>query len=144
MLKQTILAIASLTTLAVAAVPLTTGAALAQRQPCTAGPYCDNNPGGGSTYECTEPLGHLRRVYEHELEEINNPRHVSIMPICIGEDNVFRTDGNAGALRQSIADNEAIMEALFRRNFGAEDVVGVRMIGPEKVLVIVHQFHNRY
>src|SRR5687767_14966594 len=84
MLKQTILALASLTTLSIAIVPATTGSALAQR--CTAN-YCpDNNPDGGDTYECTDQLGHLRRVYEDELEEITNPNHVSIMPVCIGED----------------------------------------------------------
>jgi hypothetical protein len=142
MLKQTILAVASFATLSIAALPVTTTPALAQ---CTAGPQCpDYNPGGGSTYQCTEPLGHLRRVYEEELEEITNPNHVSVTPICVGEDTVFRTDGNAGALRGAIADNDAIMEALFRKNFGSDDVVGVRMIGDDKVLIIVHQFQNRY
>src|SRR5688572_29208096 len=128
MLKHTILALASLTTLAIAVLPATTGAALAQRQPCT-GAYCDdNNPGGGDTYSCTDQLGYLRRVYEDQLEVIDNPNHVSIMPICIGEDyGVFRNDGNAGALRSVIADNEAMTKALFLKNFGSDDVIGVRM-----------------
>lgn len=143
MLKQTILAIASLTTLAVA---VTTAPALAQRQPCTAGPYCggENNPGGGaSTYSCTEPLGHLRRVYREELEEISNPNHVSIMPICVGESyGVFRNDGNAGSLRTVIAENDAMTKALFRKNFGSDDVVGIRIIGESKVILYVHPFHH--
>ncbi len=137
MLKQTILALASLTTLSIAIVPVTTGSALAQR--CTAN-YCpDNNPDGGDTYECTDQLGHLRRVYEDQLEEITNPNHVSIMPVCIGEDyGIFRSDGNAGALRAAIADNEAIMEALFLKNFGDEDVIGIRMTDDDKAIFYVH------
>jgi hypothetical protein len=40
-----------------------------------------------------------------------------------------------------IADNDAMTEALFRKKFGSDDVVGVRMIGEGKVILYVHPFH---
>jgi hypothetical protein len=146
MLKHTILALVSVATISTTILPATTAPALAQqRVPCTAGPQCDDTPGGGSSYdECTAPLGHLRRVYEEELEAIGNPHDVTVVPICIGEDGMFRNDGNAGTLRLAIADNEALMEALFRKNFGSDDVVGIRIIGDEKAIVYVFPFHHYY
>ena len=76
-----------------------------------------------------------------ELEAIINPNDVSIVPVCMGEDyGVFRNDGNAGALRGVIADNEAIMEALFLKNFGDEDVIGIRMTDDNKATLFVHPF----
>jgi hypothetical protein len=148
MLKTTILALVSLATLSAAILPATTGTALAQRVPCTASPNgCggDNTPGGGDTFdECTAPLGHLRRVYEEQLEDINNPALVSVIPICVGADGMFRSDGNAGTLRLAIADNEAMSEALFRKNFGSDDVVGIRVIDDETVILYVFPFHHYY
>jgi hypothetical protein len=144
MLKQTVVAALTIAVIATSAVPVTTGAALAQARPCTAGAQCPPSEGGSSTYSCTSPISHLRRVYEDELEVIDNPQYVSIMPICETETyGVFRSTGNAGALRSVIADNEAMMEALFRKEFTAEDVVGVRMTGEDKVILFVHPFHRR-
>ncbi len=146
MLKTTILALVSLATLSTAILPATTGTALAQRVPCTASPNgCGGDtPGGDSFDECTAPLGHLRRVYKEEIEEINNPALVSVVPICVGSDGMFRNDGNAGTLRLAIADNEAMTEALFRKNFGSDDVVGIRVIDDEKVILYVFPFHHYY
>ena len=146
MLKQTILALASLTTLSVAIIPATTAPALAQRVICI-NDVCGEpgRPGGGDSYdECTAPLTHLRRVYEEELGAIDNPVNVTIVPICLGADGMFRNDGNAGTLRLAIADNEALMEALFRGNFGSDDVVGIRLVGDDKAIVYVFPFHSYY
>ena len=143
MLKLTLAAALSATALIAAPLPVITGEALAQRQPCTAGPNC---PGGGpsSTYECSDQLGYLRRVYEEELEVIDDPDYVAVVPICMNEDvGIFRTDGNAGSLRTVIADNDAMMEALVDAAFGSDDVVGVRMTGEYKVILYVHPFHKR-
>ena len=146
MLKQTILALASLATLSTAILPATTSSALAQRIPCTASPNgCGEHGRGGDSYEeCTAPLTHLRRVYEEELEAIDNPVNVTIVPICLGADGMFRNDGNAGTLRLAIADNEALMEALFRGNFGSDDVIGIRLVGEDKAVVYVFPFHSYY
>jgi hypothetical protein len=145
MLKQTILAVASVATLAVALIPVTTGSALAQRQPCTS-VRCGggDTPGGDSYDECTAALGHLRRVYEEELEPIANSGNVMIEPICVSEDGMFRNVGNVGTLRVALADNDAIMEALFRKNFGSEDVVGIRMIGDDKAIIYVLPWSRYY
>jgi hypothetical protein len=143
MLKHMILASLTLATLALAPVPVLTGPALAQAQ-CTS-VRCPPNDGPGSTYKCNDQLGYLRRVYEDELEVIDNPDYVSIFPICSTEPyGVFRTDGNAGALRDVIADNDAMTEALFLKNFGADDVVGVRMTGEDKVILYVSLFHKTH
>jgi hypothetical protein len=148
MLKHTILALISVATISTTILPATTAPALAQqRVPCTAGPQCGggDHPGGGDTFdECTAPLGHLRRVYEEQLEDINNPALVSVIPICVGADGMFRSDGNAGTLRLAIADNEAMTEALFRKNFGSDDVVGIRVIDDETVILYVFPFHHYY
>ena len=146
MLKHTILA-ASLAAVTMLPLPVVTGSVLAQRTPsnCTAGAACNPNktPGVTETYRCSDELGYLRRVYEEELEAIEDPLLVSIVPICMGESyGVMRADGNAGALRQTIADNDAMMEALFDKNFRYDDVVGIRMTGEESLILFVHPLHN--
>jgi hypothetical protein len=86
----------------------------------------------------------LRRVYEEELEVIDNPLNVAVVPVCTGEDyGVMRSDGNAGALRQVIAQNDAMTDALDLKNFGSDDVVGIRMTSEDKVILYVHEFHHR-
>lgn len=140
MLKLTLAAALSIGALTIAPLSLTTGSALAQRLPCTAGPNC---PGGSteSTAHCSDELGYLRRVYEEELDVIDDSDLVSVVPICIHESyGVFRADGNAGALRSVIADNDAMLEALLDKDFLPDDVVGVRMTGPQTVILYVFPF----
>lgn len=142
MLKHTILATLTLATLAISPVPVLTGPALAQPN-CTHS-RCPPTDNPGTTYRCTDQLGYLRRVYEDELEVIDNPDYVSIFPICSTESyGIFRTEGNAGSLREAIADNDAMTEALFLKNFGPEDVVGVRMTGPASLILFVHPWGER-
>jgi hypothetical protein len=145
MLKQTILALASLATLSAAILPATTGGALAQAQrPCSS-VRCDGggDPGGGGSVEvCTAPLDYLRRVYVEEIEAVTNPNLVSIVPICLNE-SIMRHQYNGAGLRIAIADNEAMTEALFRKNFGSEDVIGVRMIADDKVILYVQDYSHR-
>lgn len=138
MLKHIALAALSISMFSVAPLPVITGEALAQR--CTAGAnYCPKSP--GTTYDCTTDLGYLRRVYEEELEEVENPNRVAVVPVCMGESyGVMRSDGNAGALRSAVADNDAMTKALFLKNFGPDDVVGIRMTGEESVILYVHPF----
>jgi hypothetical protein len=99
--------------------------------------------GGFSTYDCKNDLGFLRRVYEEELDLVTNPNEVSVIPICGGDYGLMRSDGNAGALRQHIADNAAIMDALGDANYFSDDVVGVRMTGGGSVTIYVHTFLYR-
>jgi hypothetical protein len=98
-------------------------------------------PATPSTYECGGDLGYLRRVYEDQVAAIVD---ASIVPICENDDyGLMRSEGNAGAIRMELADNEDVMEALDRANFNVDDVVGVRMTGDESAIIYVHTFHYR-
>ena len=144
MLKHTLIAAISLITVSFAPLPVVTGAATAATYPCTAGAGCGSPGGESSTYSCSNELGMLRRVFEEQLDAIDSSINVSIVPVCLGEDyGVMRTDGNAGALRQAIASNGAMTDALDNKNFLSEDVVGVRLTAEDKVILYVHQFRHR-
>lgn len=149
MLKFSTIAAVSLAALVLMPLPGISTSAFAAvgaagRQPCTAGPNCPPKGGsGGDTYTCSTELGYLRRVYEEELEAIAEPQYVSIVPVCMGEEyGMMRSEGNAGALRQVIASNDAMTEALDRADFGSDDVVAIRMTGEDKVILYVHPFHH--
>jgi hypothetical protein len=149
MLKRPFFAVLTLAAITLTA-PGLSGSAYAQRLPainnpnCTAGAAC--NPGGGgetSTYKCSTELGYLRRVYEEELDLVEEQDHVAIVPVCTTEEfGMMRSDGNAGALRQIIADNDATMAALEAKAFTPDDVVAVRMTGEDKVILYVHPFNH--
>jgi hypothetical protein len=139
--KLSIVAAAITAAISLAPIPVITAVAHAQvgilRVP--------NNPNypTRSTYNCTTELGFLRRVYEEQLDQIEDPNRVWVTPVCMGEDyGIMRSDGNAGALRKHIAQNKAIVKALFAKRFGPEDVVGIRMMGPDAGTFYVHPFHN--
>jgi hypothetical protein len=145
MLKLASVTALVLTTFTIAPLPLLSGAAYAQRCSTAAvANYPCNTPGGGSTYSCADQLGYLKRVYEEDLDAINDANLVAVVPVCAGEDfGMMRSEGNAGALRQIIASNDAMTEALFEKgDFGADDVIGVRMTGDEEVILYVHPFHR--
>lgn len=94
-----------------------------------------------STQSCSNELGYLRRVYE---EEVGGIERVSVVPVCENEDyGVMRSDGNAGAIRQALGDNDDVQEALQAANFGIEDVIGVLMTGDESAVIYVHPFLYR-
>ena len=94
-----------------------------------------------STYTCGNELGYLRRVYEEQVDGIAD---ASIVAVCDGEDFGFmRSEGNAGAIRQHLADNEAVMDALDLTNFRVDDVIAVRMTGDDSAIIYVHTFLYR-
>lgn len=95
------------------------------------------DPKPTTTYSCTDELGHLRRVHVEELAPVQDPGNVWVTPICV-DDTVFRTAGNAGALRTAIASNRAMEAALEDKAFGPDDVVGVRMTALDKVILYVN------
>jgi hypothetical protein len=143
MLKQVSITALVLAGLTVAPIPVVTGTAYAQRCPTFAANYpCRSEQ--TSTYDCSSELGHLRRVYEDDLDAIVDPNRVAVVPVCPGDDyGIMRSDGNAGALRQVIASNDAMMEALWEKgDFRADDVIGIRMTGDEEVILYVHPFHH--
>ena len=141
-MNTSIIAAAALAVLALA--PIATATSVQAQQTRTSTPNYPDDPGPVSTYSCTEALGHLRRVYPEEIAAVDHPTKVWVTPICVNEDSVFRTDGNAGSLRAAIAANPAIQQALAEQSFGPEDVVGVRMTGPDTGNILVHPFHSTY
>ena len=141
-MNTSIIAAAALAVLALAPIATATSVQAQVRQQTT--PNYPDDPGPVSTFSCTEALGHLRRVYPEEIAAVDHPTKVWVTPICVSEDSVFRSDGNAGALRSAIASNRAILRALADKSFRPEDVVGVRMTGPDKGTIYVHPFQNTY
>lgn len=139
MQKLSILAATATAAMSLASIAVSTSPAAAQRW--SAVPTTPNY--SPSTYSCHNQLGFLRRVYEEQLDQIDDPNRVGVTPVCLGEDfGDIRNEGNAGALRASIAGNEAVLLALRGKSFRPEDVVGVRMTGKDAVLIYVHPFHR--
>lgn len=132
-------AIAAIVTLG--AIPVLTGTAQAQVLTRVAKPNNPTHP-QERPYECTEQLGYLFHVYEEQLDQVDDVNRVWVTPVCMGDARgIMRSEGNAGALRARIADNEAMTTALFRKKFGPEDVVAIKMIGEDTVILFVHPFH---
>jgi hypothetical protein len=135
MLKSLTIAAVTLSALSLSPVPLITGAAHAQANCTTVANYCPDEP-NSSTRHCSDQLGHLRRVYEEDLDAVEDPNRVFVIPIC-ADDHMMRSDGNAGALLQVIAGNEALVEALWRKGYRHEDVIAIRMTGEESTNLYV-------
>ncbi len=139
--KLSILVAAATAAVSLASIAVSTTPAAAQR--LTHVPSNNYPTYSPSTYSCQTQLGYLRRVYEEQLDQVDDPNRVGVIPVCLGEDyGHMRNEGNAGALRASIASNEAIVLALRAKRFRPDDVVGVRMTDEDAVLFYVHPFHQ--
>lgn len=136
MLKSLTLAAVTLSALSMSPVPLL-GTAMGAQVACTHN-RCDT-PKYSSTQHCSDQLGHLRRVYEEEVDAVDDPNRVFVIPVCVG-DHMMRSDGNAGALLQTIAANDALVEALFQKGYRTEDVVAIRITGDESLNLYVVPF----
>ena len=90
-----------------------------------------------STYTCNSELGYLRRVFPQQIDTVIDERMVTVTPVCEGEDNSLRNDGNVGGLRTRIAENQAMAIALGWVAYEPEDVIGVRMLGDGKAILYV-------
>jgi hypothetical protein len=136
-----------LTALITATVVLATVAPALAAGPLThvpgRGDHPQRHPRISTTYECKNEMGYLRRVHDEQLLGIEDEHRVSVVPVCEGDYGMMRNDGNAGALRQHIADNIAMVDALQDANFRPDDVVGVRMTGDHSVILYVHTFLYR-
>lgn len=101
--------------------------------------YPDRKPRYESTYDCTAQFGHLKRVLPAEVAGIDDGYRVWVTPVCVGGE-LLRSEGNAAHLRTTIADNEVLTEALFRKNFGPDNVFAVKMMGDDTINLYVHHF----
>ena len=108
----------------------------AQAQDCTTH-FCPPTSSGDS-YECSDWLGHLRRVFPEQIAAVDDSYRVWVTEVC-PEDTMMRSDGNATYLLPSIAANDVLVEALRREGHVVDDVVAVRMMGEETISLYVHR-----
>ena len=87
---------------------------------------------------CQDHLGGLKRVTPEELAGVVEAQRVWVTEYCM---NHFELpdDGNAGGLRATIADNDAMVRALRQKGYSAGDVFGVKMMGDDTVTLYVHR-----
>lgn len=127
---------------ATAAVALTAFAAPAMAQQQTPGK--DREPPRYTKsvdHDCGAQFGHLRRVLPAQVAAIDDDYRVWVTPVCMGSD-LLRNTGNAAYLRPTIAANEVLVDALFDKNFGPDDVFAVKMMGDDTINLYVHDFAN--
>jgi len=144
MQKLSIVAAAIAAVVTLAPIPVITGTAQAQPVLNHVVPNQTYPKPKRSTYKCSDDLGYLRRVYNDEIDQVQDEQRVWVRPLCLGEEvGPIRNAGNAGTLRIHIAQNEAMRAALFASNYTADEVVGVRMTGYDSVILFVTQFHKK-
>ena len=87
---------------------------------------------------CQDHLGGLKRVTPAELAGVVESQRVWVTEYCM---NHFELpdDGNAGGLRATIADNDAMVRALRQKGYSAGDVFAVKMTGDDTVTLYVHR-----
>ena len=127
---------------ATAAIALTALAApvLAQQQ----SPNYDRDPPRRTKSvdtDCGDKFGYFKRVLPEQVAAIDDEYRVWVTPVCMG-DQLLRNTGNAAYLRPTIADNEVLVDALFDKNFGPDDVYAVKMMGDDTINLYVHDFAN--
>lgn len=129
MTKRALAVIVAVAMSAVTALPA------AAQDRCAAKPC----PTGDDTYQCSDWMGHLRRVFPEQIAAIDDSYRVWITEVC-PEDTMMRSDGNATYLLPTIAANDVLVEALRRKGHSVDDVVAVRMMGEETISLFVHRF----
>jgi hypothetical protein len=95
--------------------------------------------------ECAYQLNYMPRVTRAHIESIQD-RHVYLIPVCedglLGRNDDYGwlfTSGNVGTLRQPIARNATLMNALAAQGYDHQDVVSLRFGGDGSVALYVHQ-----
>ena len=91
--------------------------------------------------DCGDQFGYFKRVLPAQVAGIDDDYRVWVTPVCMG-DELLRNTGNAAYLRPTIADNEVLVDALFAKNFGPDDVFAVKMMGDDTINLYVHDFAN--
>lgn len=87
---------------------------------------------------CGDAMGYLRIVRKTELA--HEFAKISVQPICEGDDaGSIRSTGNAGGLRTTIGADEAMAAALAKKDYAANDVVGVVFGGGNTLILYVHK-----
>ncbi len=92
-----------------------------------------------TTVNCSEQFGYMPRVFAADIAAVDDGDHVWVTEVCSGDD-MMRSEGNAGAIRGAIADNDVLVAALDDKAFTADDVFAVRKMGNGTINLYVHHF----
>ena len=102
-------------------------------------------PASTQSYDCRDEIGYARRISATEIQGIHD-RSVWLYPVCEESSILPRDDygtlfidGNANTLRQPIARNATLMNALRAKGYDQHDVVSVVFAAGNSVLLYVHQ-----
>jgi hypothetical protein len=95
--------------------------------------------------DCAYQLNYMPHVTRAHIEAIAG-RDVYLIPVCedglIGRNDDYGwlfTSGNVGTLRQPIARNTTLMNALSAEGYDQQDVISLRFGGEDDVVLYVHQ-----
>lgn len=87
---------------------------------------------------CQDHLGALNRVDAADLAGVTDPQRVWVTEYCKNH-SILPDGGNAGGRRAAIADNDAMVSALRRAGYSANDVFAIKMMGGDAVTLYVHR-----
>lgn len=83
--------------------------------------------------DCGDSLGHLPAVRASAIRRVQDG--VNIAPVCVRRNLVDQQQGVAN-IRVAVEDNAAMVAALSRAGYGADDVVAVTLDGHGAVLYV--------
>jgi len=108
-------------------------------------PGTPNYPSSGPDHSCEDEMGHMRPVNLFDIQSIHDQR-IYLYPICedptVPGKNSYGTlflDGNVNTLRQPIARNATLMNALTAKGYDHNDVVSLRFAAGNSIYLYVHQ-----
>lgn len=113
--------------------------------------FAANNPGGpnypsaGDPWDCRNEIGHVRRISADDINRIQD-QSVWLYPIC-EQHSILPTDdydrlfleGNVFTLRQPVARNATLMNALRAKGYDQHDVISVVFAAGNSIMLYVHQ-----
>ena len=104
-----------------------------------------NYPTSHNEHNCADEMGHMRRVNVFDIDGIRD-RSVWLHPVCedltVPGKNNYGTlfiNGNVNVLREPIARNRLLMNALEAKGYDEYDVVSLRFGARNSVILYVHQ-----
>ena len=108
-----------------------------------------NKPIATTEEDCAYQLNYMPRVTRAHIDSIQG-RDVYLIPVCedglIGRNDDYGwlfTSGNVGTLRQPIARNATLMQALTAEGYDQQDVISLRFGSDDDIVLYVHQRNLR-
>jgi hypothetical protein len=85
---------------------------------------------------CDAKIGDLAKVTAKQIGTVNGRDAVDVVPVCVDKNLIEQQLGVEG-LRNAIAQNDKMDQALGQGGYGADDVVGV-IVGRKAAVLYVH------